>query len=209
LIFGLRRACVQHLINRDTQAVMDLSERLVAASTKYETFKGRLDGTIFRSLAQLQTRWDATYLEQLMSGIRRLDAAKNWIMLPFFMACAAETIGHHDASAQASALLDRADELIRLTGEYWCEPEVLRLRSRFGANSPTDGIILLQDGLRKAGKQQAKLWELRCAMDLMRVCSGEGQKMEAHASLASIYASFEEGSETPDLAAARSLLQSA
>jgi class 3 adenylate cyclase len=207
LIFGLRRACVQQLVERNTQAVVDLSERLIQTSREYETFKGPIDGTIFHCWGQLQSCWDAAHFEQLLSGIERLDAAKNWIMLPLLMACAAETIGTRGDFDRAIKLLDRAGELIRLTGEQWCEPEIIRLQARFGARVPEETINLLQTALQKANQQGAKLWELRCAISLANVRLGEGEIAAARAVLAPIYDWFSEGGfETPDLVEARTLL---
>ena len=207
LIFGLRRACVQHLVERNTQAVVDLSERLIQTSREYETFKGPIDGTIFHCWGQLQSCWDAAHFEQLFSGIEQLDAAKNWIMLPLLMACAAETIGTRGDFDRAIKLLDRAAELIRLTGEQWCEPEIIRLQARFGARVPEETIKLLQTALQKANQQGAKLWELRCAISLANVWLGEGEIAAGRAVLAPIYDWFSEGGfETPDLVEARTLL---
>lgn len=207
LIFGLRRACVRHMIARDYQAVIDLSERLAALSGEYETFKGRIDGSIFYSLAKLQSNWDAALIEQLLGGIERLDAAKNWILLPFFMACAAETIGNHGDFAQATALLDRAAALISVTNEQWCEPEIIRLQALFGTPAPQDAVELLHSALRKANQQGAKLWELRCAASLANIWRSTGEHAAAEAVLAPVYGWFTEGFETTDLAAAHALLQ--
>src|SRR5262249_38777994 len=49
LILGLRRACVQCMMQRDTQGVITLSDRLLA--TEYETFTGTREGMFFRSWA--------------------------------------------------------------------------------------------------------------------------------------------------------------
>src|SRR5262249_23026330 len=187
LIFGLRRACVQYLIARNTQAVVDVSERLVTASRQYKTFKGRIDGTIFYSWGQLQTCWDVTHLEQLLSGIERLDAAKNWILLPFVMGCAAETIGKHGDLARAKALIDRAAQLVRLTGQHWCEPEIIRLQAIFGASHPEETASLLQTALQMACEQGAKLWELRCATSLAKLWSSHGKNAVGRSVLAPIY----------------------
>jgi class 3 adenylate cyclase/tetratricopeptide (TPR) repeat protein len=207
LIFGLRRACLQYLLARDRQAVIDLSERLVTMSREYETFKGRIDGAIFYSWGQLQKGWDVAFLEQLLNGIGQLDAARNWILLPFFMASAAEMVGNYGDSGRATALLGRAAELVHLTGEHWCEPEIIRLQALFGASTPEEAASLLQTALETARKQGAKLWELRCATSLAKLWAGTGNIAAARAVLSPIYDWFTEGFETPDMVVAREVIQ--
>src|SRR5262249_10346575 len=114
-----------------------------------------------------------------------------------------ETIGKHGDLARAKALIDRAAELVWLTGEHWCEPEIIRLQAIFGRTDPEEAGRLLQTGLQKACEQGAKLWELRCAVSLANVWSGQGKNAAARAVLAPICDWFTEGFEIPDLVAAR------
>ena len=127
-------------------------------------------------------------------------------MLPFIMAYGAEMIGDRGNSDGAMALLDRATELIHLTGEQWCEPEIVRLRARFGSYSPEEKIKLLEIALRKAGEQGAKFWQLRCATDLSRIWLDEGNRDECLQVLTPVFDWFTEGFYTIDLLAARALL---
>jgi hypothetical protein len=70
-------------------------------------------------------------------------------------------------------------------------------------------VKLLQAGLRQAGEQGAKLWELRCATSLANVWLGEGKTAAACAVLAPIYDWFSEGFEMPDMVDARTLVHHA
>jgi hypothetical protein len=106
----------------------------------------------------------------------------------------------------AIALLDSAAELVRQTGEQWCEPEIIRLKARFGANGAGEASTLLRASLDKAREQGAKLWELRAARDLAELLDGEGQRAAAYELLAPVYGWFTEGLDTPDLVEARNLL---
>jgi hypothetical protein len=207
LIFGLRRACLQCLLARDRHTVMELSQRLVAMSREYETFKGRIDGAIFLSWGQLQSGWDGSVLEQLLKSIEQLDAARNWIFLPFFMASAAEILGHHGDKARATALLGRAAELVRLTGEHWCEAEIIRLQAILNAGAKAEAAQGLETALAKAGEQGAKLWELRCATSLASLWGGEGNVGAARDVLSPIYNWFSEGFAMPDVLAARRVIE--
>jgi class 3 adenylate cyclase len=206
LILALRRACVQGMLERNTQRVTELSERLLAVRSSYETFKGNREGTIFHSWAQLRTRPEPVAFERMEDSLRQLDATKNWALLPCFLSCAAELRGEYGHVATAVALLDRAAELVSTTGERWCEAEIMRLRARFGASNAEEAVALLQASLATAREQGAKLWELRTATTLAGLLRDEGHSAAARKLLAPIYDWFTEGWATADLVTARALL---
>ena len=57
-----------------------------------------------------------------------------------------------------------------------------------------------------AREQEAKMWELRAAVSLARLCRDQGRRTEALDLLAPIYGWFTEGFETQDLKEAKALL---
>jgi predicted ATPase len=57
-----------------------------------------------------------------------------------------------------------------------------------------------------AEEQEAKLWQLRAAGSLARLRRDQGRHAEARDLLAPVYGWFTEGFETPDLKAAKALL---
>jgi class 3 adenylate cyclase len=206
LILGLRRACVRGMMLRDTHGVLDLSDRLLVLNTEHETFVGVRESAIFHGWAQLHGRRDPALLKRVQTSLEQLDASKHWVLLPFFMTSVAEVMGENRDHAGAAALLDRAAELVGLTGEQWCEPEIFRLKARFGVRDPDAAIALLQASLAKAREQGAKLWELRTATTLAEVLRAQGNLVAAREGLTPVYAWFTEGSNAPDLVAARALL---
>ncbi len=206
LILALRRACLRGMMQRDTQRVRGFSERLLLLNEEHETFVGTRESVIFDGWARLQDGWEAALLERVRAALEQLDGANHRVMLPFFMAAVAELMGERDDRTGAVALLDRAAELVGLTDERWCEPEIARLRARYGARDAEDAAALLQLGLAQAREQAARLWELRIATNLAERWCAEGKTTAARSLLAPIYAWFTEGFETPDLAAARALL---
>jgi predicted ATPase len=139
-------------------------------------------------------------------SLRQLDASKNWALLPFFLGCAAELRGEYGHAGTAVVLLDRAAELINITGERWCEAEIMRLRARFGVSNSEEAIALLQASLATARGQSAKLWELRSAATLAGLIHDHGDHATARELLAPVYEGFTEGWATADLVAARALL---
>jgi len=206
LIVGLRRACIQYMMQRNVSVVSELSKRLLTVNAQYETFSGTREGTIFYGWAQLKTHHNAALSRNVENCLDQLETAKHWVLLPFLMASVAEIKGDHGDAEGAVALLDRAARLVEITEERWCEAEILRLRAIFGADL-NDKAALLQTSLTKARQQGAKLWELRSATSLAELWVGQQRHGDARRILAPTYAWFTEGLDTPDVVAARSLLR--
>jgi hypothetical protein len=207
LILGLRRACVQGILERDVQRVTELSRRLLAMGAAYETFKGSREGMVFRDWAQLRTRPEREIFDRIRASLHQIDITMNWAFLSFYMTSVAELIGEYGDVGTAVALLERAAELVSITGERWCEAEIMRLQARFSARDPAESVALLRASLAKAREQGAKLWELRTATSLAEFWRDQGDRTAAREVLAPIYQWFTEGRNTTDLIAARSLLE--
>jgi class 3 adenylate cyclase len=206
LILGLRRACVEGMVQRDVGRVIELSDRLLSVASEYDTFKGLRDGVIFQGWARWHFNKDTALLERMDDSIQHFDATKHWALLPFFMAVTAEIKGDNGDVDGAVALLDRALELVCITGEAWSEPEIIRLQARFGARDADEAEGLLHKALAKAQEQGAKLWELRAATSLGELWQEQGRTTAAHELLAPVFTWFTEGHDKPDLVAARHLL---
>ena len=138
--------------------------------------------------------------------IEQFDATQYWALLPFFMTSAAEVMARHGDLEGAAALVNRAAELVQLTGEQWSESEVIRLQACFCARDCDHTVSLLRTSLDKARQQNAKLWELRSATSLASVWLEQGNRKAAREVLAPVLAWFTEGLDAPDLVAARALL---
>src|SRR5262249_26616707 len=206
LMTGLRRACVRGIMLRDVRGVLDLSNRLGVLNTEHETFVGVRESAIFQGWAQLHGNRDAGLFNQIQSAIEELHARAHWVLLPFLMTATAEVMGDNGDNGAAAALLDRAADLVDHTGEQWCEPEIIRLKARFGANNPDDAAAQLQEALAAARPQDAKLWELRAGLSLAEIWDNQGRREAARELLEPIYGWFSGGWTAPDLVAARTLL---
>ncbi len=105
--------------------------------------------------------------------------------------------------AEALAVVDKGDlwyeaELHRITGELLLQQAV--------PDAP-QAEACLQHALAVARRQQAKSWELRTALSLSRLWQRQGKRAAARQVLAPIYGWFTEGFDTPDLQAAKVLLE--
>jgi predicted ATPase len=203
---GLRRACLQGMLLRDTRRVVEFSSELAALRAAYETYQGTWEGTFFQDWAQLRMQSDPVRLDRVRTFLEHLDRSNIWALLPFYMASAAELIGQYGDGATAAALVERADELVNMPGGRWCEAEVMRLRARFCSRNPEEAAALLNASLARAKEQNAKLWELRTAADLAALLRDQGNFGCACEVLRPVCEWFNEGKNVADYIAARALL---
>jgi len=206
LILGLRRACVQRMMQKDPKEAIELSTRLRAVNADYETFLGTREGAIFDGWARLHTRHDDALLERMQSSLQELDAKKFWAMLPFFLVSVAELTGKNGDLDGTVALLDRATALAEGADERWCEAEILRVRACFATRDAGEATRLLQSSLGVARAQGAKLWELRTAVSLAKLLCEQDRRAAARDLLAPVHGWFSEGFATHDVVGARALL---
>jgi len=206
LTTGLRRSCVQMMMQRNAPGVAYLSARLLTVNAEHETFAGTHEGIIFRGWAHLHGHRDAEIFPQVRGAIEELHARKHWVFLPFFMVSVAEVMSDNGDQSAAAELVQRAAELVDRTGEQWCEPEIIRLKARMSLKNAEEASSLLQSSIAKAREQSAKLWELRAARDLAVLLDGQKKREAACELLAPVYGWFTEGLDSPDLLEAKRLL---
>jgi class 3 adenylate cyclase/predicted ATPase len=99
---------------------------------------------------------------------------------------------------------------VRRTGETVLEPQLLCLEGdmlrRQGAAARDQAEIAYRRAADAAGRQSARMWELRAATALADLWREKGARREARDLLAPIYSWFTEGFETRDLQEAKALL---
>jgi predicted ATPase len=142
-----------------------------------------------------------------MAGLRRAG----WhCFVPILLVHLGAALG---ASGEASAALETVREALSMTranGELAWEAEALRVLGGVKLATGTAGMAEVEADLRAAldiaGRQGAKAFQLRAATSLARLWAGQGKRRDGRALLAPIYESFTEGYDTPDLRAARELL---
>jgi hypothetical protein len=208
LVLGLRRACVQAMIQGNPATTDELSDRLMALNAKYETYLGGREGTIFRNWALLQERYDPALMDAMQASLDELDRANHRVMLPFFMTSTADLKARHGDAAGALHLVERAAELVAMTGERWHEPELLRIKASLMDGDSDARIALLGQGMGLARRQGARLWELRAAMSLAQIHAERHEAGVARQALEPVCASFEEGVDFPELRWGREFLAS-
>ena len=134
------------------------------------------------------------------------------ICYPEFLGALAEGLAGLGQSTEALTTIDRGLTSADRGGECYFVAELLRAKGELllpeGDESISRAERCLSEALEVARKQGALSWELRSALSFARLRVRKHRQDDARQLLAPVYDRFTEGFETPDLRAARELLQS-
>ena len=147
-------------------------------------------------------------IDLMRSAIAAADARRNAQFRTFQLYCIADAQFKLGAYQQALTLADEALLLAEKTGERWVEAGVRRVRAEVLAElgRARESRREFQYALKVAGRQGARLEELRIATSIARRAVGTKNQNAAAGALSAVYSSFEEGHGLPDLGAARQML---
>lgn len=182
------------------------------------TWAIRIDATLWKMMA---TCWKGKLLIErgefargieLISPTLEACEQSGWQMgHTQFLGCLAEGLAGLGHLEEARAKLERAIAWADQNGENWYRAELMRMKGELMLRlSPSPLVIEAEDCFRMANEiareQGALSWELRIALSLARLRMTQGRPGEVRQFLAPVYERFTEGFDTPDLRAARALL---
>jgi predicted ATPase len=165
-------------------------------------------GTISRGWVKVKNGDLAEGILLLRSGSAAYRATGAEVWTPYYVALLAGACEIAGQVEEGLAELDEALQIVERTGERWFEAELHRhigqlLLLQGHAEAAEDRY---HKALSIAREQEAKLWELRGAMSLVRLWAGQDRRAEARDLLARVYGWFTEGIDTRDLKEAKALL---
>lgn len=163
----------------------------------------RLHEFASRHVLEYWVSWGRAYLRvlELQAGPQEASVSPEWQLTGNILTL--DMMATLDNLMLSPSALTRIDQ----NAVGWNAPEALRRRAnRMLASEPGAGESMLQRGLALARCQGALGWELRCTISLVQHWAACGRQGDGYQMLASIYAQFEEGSDTHDLRVARALL---
>jgi predicted ATPase len=192
----------------DNTVLGEWAEQLVAVATEQGFPWQRAMGTIYRGWVRVKNDDVTEGISLLRNGSAAYRATGAELWMPHhiaLLAAACEIAGQFD---EAVSQLDEALQIVERTAERWFAAELYRhkgqLLLRHGQSAAAEELY--RKALSIAREQGAKLWELRAAVSLARVRRNQGRHAEARDLLAPVYGWFTEGFDTPDLVAAKALL---
>jgi DNA-binding winged helix-turn-helix (wHTH) protein/predicted ATPase len=208
LAMGLGMGALLLLIIGDDVGLEQRVEGLVAIATDQGFPFYRATGAIFGGWVKAKNADVTEGLSLLRAGSSAYSAtgAAGW--MPFYVALLAGVCEIAGQIEEAAARLDQASQLVERTGERWFAAELDRQKGRLllRQGHPDTAEELYRKALSIAREQEAKLWELRAAASLARLWRDQGRRAAARDLLAPVYGWFTEGFATPDLKAAKMLL---
>ena len=130
---------------------------------------------------------------------------------PHWLASLAEAHGRAGQPQAGLQVLAEAVTLMATTELGWSEAEMSRLpgelRLQLASPEVPQAEACFRQAIEVARRQQDKALELRAALSLSRLWQQQGHRQAVRELLAPIYAWFTEGFDTPDLQAAKALLE--
>lgn len=164
---------------------------------------------LYRSSALLLLDRVEEALELVLKGLETIKATGAALSLPYYNSFLAEAQRRSGQLYEAMRTLDESLEIADRTQDRYYEAELFRLKGELLLEQSADASEVEQcfeKSLEIARVQRAKSWELRTATSLARLRKQQGRAAQGRAVLAEIYGWFHEGFTTPDLVAAKSLL---
>ena len=147
-------------------------------------------------------------IEHLRRSQATLYEARHRIMTTVFATTLAEGLAILNQFDEALHTIDAAIAQIGDGGKSFDLPEMLRIKGYIldysGHTAEAENYLLRS--LEIFRHQSALGWEVRAAVTLGRLWQKSGREAEAHALIAPLYARYEEGFESLDLLAAKTLL---
>jgi tetratricopeptide (TPR) repeat protein len=150
-------------------------------------------------------------LRMLEEGLEAYRATGAELGLPYYLGMLADALTRIGRFAEAGVALDEAITLAEKNDERFQEPELYRLKGELllaESNSRNPAEKWFLRAIETADRYQSKAWKLRATTSLVRLWQKQGRREEAFKAISTVYGTFTEGFNTPDLLDAATLLDS-
>jgi predicted ATPase len=188
----------------------DLEKRSVALAThsaEHGIGLFSIWGRFGQGLARVWSGDPLPGIEAMRATMETAERAYADVFRPMHLGFLAEAYACTGERERARELLDEAIARAATSSERYFEAELHRMRGELLlANDKTAAEASFDRALSISRGQNAKSWELRAAVSLARLWRDRGDNDRARDLLAPICTWFTEGIDTPDLVAAKSLL---
>jgi len=150
----------------------------------------------------------AAGLKEIAAGMDAHRGMEATTYQPFGLSLLANGLVAAGRLDEALEAVDDALAISERSGERFYLAELVRLKGEVLARkgSPSEAERWLREAIRVSRQQGARLFELRSAVSLCSVLDEPRRETALHDVVEPIYGWFEEGSDAPDLRAARALL---
>jgi DNA-binding SARP family transcriptional activator/predicted ATPase len=208
--------CAFYALLLETRPAQKFACRLIELSEQKRLPMFRPFGLIYQGWAEALGGGGGPAIAQIRDGLAAWRAMGHRSGNPFLLGLLAEALRHSGAWDEA---LSTVDEGLALAVEIGAphRPDLYRLKGELLNSRPTptrvgeppvadEAVACFQTAITEARQHGLKLLELRATVSLARLWAGQGRQVEARQALADLYGWFSEGFDTPDLRAAKTLL---
>ena len=212
LVFALHFGTAVYRFRREGALAQTQAEGVVALASEQGFPYFQAAGTYLRGWALAEQGHVEEGIADMLEG-QRIWQESGIRQLGQLSLLLAEAYGKVDRVQDGLAVLIEAEAEMDKSNEKWWQAELLRTRGELflaATNDPDqnrpEAAACFQRAIQTAHAQQAKSLELRSALRLAAVWQESGKPDDAYQLLSNIYGWFTEGLETPDLRAAKALL---
>jgi predicted ATPase len=201
-----------HHTRREPQQVLKLAKESMRLASEHGFPFWLAEARMMEGWARCEQGAAHAGLAQLQQGFTEFLDTGALMDRPRWLSVLAEAHAKCNQPDAGLRALTQGLILVDETGERFYEARLLGLQGdilllRGGANAENDAETAYLKSLEVARQQGAKAWELRTATSLTRLWGLQGRTREGVDLLASLYGSFGEGFDTPDLVDAKVLLE--
>jgi DNA-binding SARP family transcriptional activator/tetratricopeptide (TPR) repeat protein len=209
LAYALLMATMLHSSIGQWHDTLHYADHAVAVAEKHGFPLWLTASTILRGAAMAQ-EGDSQGMQVIREGLDKWEQYGAVLGLPHYQALLAETLA---ADGQAEAGLEQIELALRFSAEHderVHESELYRIRGdlllQLGRPS-AEVEDALKTSIRRARDMQLRSMELRSVISLCQLRFSQGRRQAPRDMLAKVYSRFDDGTDTPDLRAARRILQ--
>ena len=201
LTMALRWSAVVHHLRREVPLTQARAEAAMTIATNQGFPQQLAQATALRDWALAANSQGEEGRAQIQQGLAAYQATRTPWGRSDYLALLAEAFAQVGQVTKGLEALAEGLATVAKSEVRWWEAELYRLR----------GELLLQQTVTHPEEaegcfQQARSWELRAAVSLIRLWQRQGKRAEAHELLAPVYGWFTEGFDTADLREAKALL---
>jgi len=207
LALALHFAAMLHQFRGDRESVRECAAESLAIAVEHRFAFWQSGATVLLGWATA-AGGQADGVGLIEQGLEAWRATGSETYRAYYLTVLGDALVRVGKPDEALAALAEAERVAVATAERLSEAEMFRLRGELlTTRSPAEAENALRSALASAKSQQAWSLELRAAVSLGRLLAGQGRAAEARSLLTPMLGVSTEGFDTPDLQAAKALLE--
>jgi predicted ATPase len=206
---GLTLIAYQLECQRRFEECVALANDLIRFASEHEYHLYLCHANLYRGIFMVEHGQAEAGLALVSEAITALHGGGNTMAHAHFSFLLSRALASVGRLQEAIDLVDSALANVAASGEHNLDAELTRLKGGYlwKQGAPLAAVEAhFEEAIAIARQQGAKMLELRATVSLCTLWQQQGKGPAAHTRLATLYAWFTEGFDTPDLQAARTLL---